>query len=96
MPSLYKGYINKLVKFEEKPTEADPSGQGIIAFLSIASNVCVICTIIKRWIKKNRNPYTQPIFNDCDDYLEAYKRIERPENEEILKNEPSGKFDINN
>ena len=75
VPSLYKGYINKLVKRGEKPTAVDPSAQGFIAILSITSNICVICTIFKRWIKKKRNPYTNPIFNDTDDFVEAYKRI---------------------
>ena len=69
VPSLYKGYENKLVKIDEKPIEADPSGQGLIAFLSIAANVCVICTIIKRWIERKRNPYTHSIFDDCEDYI---------------------------
>ena len=96
VPSLYKGYENKLVKIDEKPIEADPSGQGLIAFLSIAANVCVICTIIKRWIERKRNPYTHSIFDDCEDYIEAYKRIDNGETEEILKNEPSAQFGINN
>ena len=75
VPSLYKGYINKLITKGEKPIEADPSAQGFIAFMSIASNICVISTIFKRWITKKRNPYTHPIFYDTDDFMEAYKRI---------------------
>lgn len=75
VPSLYKGYINRLVKKGEKPTQVDPSAQGIIAIMSIVSNVCVICTIFKRWILQKRNPYTNPIFYDTDDYKEAWKRI---------------------
>ena len=89
VPSLYKGYENKLVTMDEKPTAADPSGQGIIAFLSIVVNICVVGTIIKRWIERKRNPYTNPIFNDTDDYMDAYRRIGQGETEEIIKNEPS-------
>ena len=64
-----------MVKDYEKPTAADPTSQGIIAILSIVSNIWVICTIFKRWIERKRNPYTNPIFNDTDDFAEAYKRI---------------------
>ena len=96
VPSIYKGYINKLVTPDQKPTEADPSAQGIIAFLSIFVNICVICTICKRWIERKKNPYTGPIFDDCDDYMEAYKRIGSGETEEILKNEPLSQLAINN
>ena len=87
VPSLYKGYENKLVKINEKPIEAEPSGQGLIAFLSIVANVCVICTIIKRWIERKRNPYTHSIFDDCEDYIEAYKRIDNGETEDNLEND---------
>ena len=89
VPSLYKGYENKLVSVDEKPLSANPNGQGIIAFLSIIVNICVICTIFKRWIERNRNAYTHPIFNDSDDYIDAYKRIGQGETEEIIKNESS-------
>ena len=41
-----------MVTKDQKPIEADPSAQGLIAFLSIAVNICVFCTICKRWIVK--------------------------------------------
>ena len=96
VPSIYKGYIDKLVTKDQKSIEADPSAQGLIAFLSIAVNICVFCTICKRWIVKKRNPYTGPIFNDCEDYMEAFKRIENGETEEMLKNQPLPQSGINN
>jgi len=49
--SLYKGYVDKLVTPEQKPREADPSAQGLIAIMSIVSNICVISTIFKRTSK---------------------------------------------
>ena len=49
---------------------------GIFAVLSFTINCYVLSTIIKRWIEKKRNPYLKPIFEDSDDYKEAYKRVE--------------------
>ena len=78
VPSLYKGYKDKLVRKEVQPTEeeADPSGQGIFAVLSLMINIYVKSTILKRWIEKKRNPFLKPIFEDSDDYIEAYKRAD--------------------
>ena len=93
--SLYKGYIDKLVTPENKPQEADPSAQGIIAFMSIFVNICVFSTIIKRWITRKKNPYTGPIFDDCEDFNEARKRIGEEDNLELLKDENLDKLGIN-
>ena len=76
--------------------EADPSAQGLIAIMSIVSNICVISTIFKRWIERKRNPYTNSIFDDCEDYMEAYRRIGDGESEEILKDEPLSQLAVNN
>ncbi len=73
IPSIYKdGFNNKNIE----PKEADPSGQGLFAALSIIINIYVICTIIKRWIENKRNPYLKAIFDDSEDYKEAYKKID--------------------
>jgi hypothetical protein len=73
IPSIYKdGFNNK----EIEPKEADPSAQGLFAALSIIINIYVICTIIKRWIENKKNPYLKPIFDDSEDYKEAYKKID--------------------
>ena len=93
--SLYKGYIDKFVTPEHKPQEADPSAQGIIAFMSIFVNICVFSTIIKRWITRKKNPYTGPIFDDCEDFNEARKRIGEEDNLELLKDENLDKLGIN-
>ena len=73
IPSVYKdGFVNKDIH----PVKADPTAQGFFAVLSIVSNVFVITTIIQRWIKNNKNPYTHEIFDDSDDYKEAYNRVD--------------------
>ena len=88
VPSVYKGYKNKLVKKDVQPTEdeADPSYQGFFGALSLLVNICVICTIIKRWIEKKRNPYFKPIFDDSEDYKEAYKKADIKEETPLLEN----------
>ena len=73
IPSVYKdGFVNKDIH----PVKADPTAQGFFAVLSIVSNIYVITTIIQRWIKNNKNPYTHEIFDDSDDYKEAYNRVD--------------------
>ena len=73
IPSIYKdGFMNKDVE----PKEADPSAQGLLAVISLIVNIYVICTIIKRWIKNKKNPYFGAIFDDSEDYKEAYKNID--------------------
>ena len=74
-----------------QPTEeeADPSAQGLFAVLSLVINIYVICDIIKRWIEKKRNPYLKPIFDDSDDYKEAYNKIDmKIENLSLESTEP--------
>ena len=73
IPSIYQdGFHNKNIH----PVKADPSAQGFFAVLSLVANVFVITTIIQRWIKNNKNPYCHEIFDDSDDYKEAYTRID--------------------
>ena len=73
IPSVYKdGFFKK----EIEPKEADPSSQGFFAALSILINIYVICTIIKKWIENKKNPYFKAIFDDSEDYKEAYKKID--------------------
>jgi len=91
VPSVYKGYKNRLVNKDIQPTEdeADPSAQGLFSFLSLTINIVVLCSIIKRWIEKKRNPYFKPIFDDCEDYKIAYKRINFDnENQNLESTEP--------
>ena len=91
VPSVYKGYKNKIVRKDVQPTEeeADPSAQGLFAVLSLVINIYVICDIIKRWIEKKRNPYLKPIFDDSDDYKEAYNKIDmKIENLSLESTEP--------
>ena len=63
--------------------------------MSIFVNICVFSTIIKRWITRKKNPYTGPIFDDCDDFNEARKRIGEEDNLELLKDENLDKLGIN-
>ena len=52
-------------------------------------NIFVLFTIIKRWIEKKRNPYFKPIFDDCEDYKIAYKKIDLDnENQNLESTEP--------
>ncbi len=82
IPSLYKdGFMKK----EITPKEADPNGQGIFAVLSLVINIFVICTIIQRWFKKSKNPYFHEIFEDSEDYKEAYKKIDLEMDEPALE-----------
>ena len=47
-----------------------------MSILSLAANVVVITSIFQRWIKTKKNPYCHEIFDDSDDYKEAYQRID--------------------
>ncbi len=61
---------------EVAPTTANPNAQGVIAVLALAVNVLAITAIIIRSIKAKKNPYTNEIFTDQKDFIEAYERRE--------------------
>lgn len=58
------------------PTMANPYMQGVISVISIAVNVLVLTFIIKRSVEQKKNPYTNEIFADTNDFKVAMSRAE--------------------
>ncbi len=56
---------------------ADPTMQGFISFLAIASNLICIAVIIKRSIAMGKNPYSNDVWVGTKDYNEALERAEQ-------------------
>ena len=55
---------------------ANPTAQGVVAILSIAINVICIAEIIKRSVKMGKNPYSNEVFVDTEDFKIAMERAE--------------------
>ena len=55
---------------------ANPTAQGVVAFLSIAANVVCIAVIIKRSILMGKNPYSNNVWEGTRDFEEAMQRAE--------------------
>ncbi|MBO4382607.1 MAG: hypothetical protein J5847_00780 [Clostridia bacterium] len=78
LPSVYGdtydavGYMDASIR----PITAHPQAQGVIAVLSIATNVVVLAFIIKRSLELKRNPYKNEIWMGTKDYEEAMARAE--------------------
>lgn len=53
----------------------NPKMYGVISVLSIMINVVALAFIIKRSKAQKKNPYTNDIFSDQKDYIEASERI---------------------
>ena len=53
---------------------ANPTAQGVIAFLAIAANVICIAVIIKRSIQMGKNPYSNNVWEGTKDFDEAMER----------------------
>ena len=56
------------------PTLGNPTMQGVIAVLALAINVVVLGLIIKKSKAIKKNPYTNDVFMERADYLEAMAR----------------------
>ena len=73
LPVLYTdGVMDPAVR----PTGADPRMQGVIALVSLAVNVFVLGSIVKRSLSQKKNPYKNEIFTDQKDFQEAMARAE--------------------
>ena len=71
LPVLYTdGLMDKTVH----PATADPHMMGVIAVLSIAVNLVVFASIMKRAKKQHKNPYKNEIFVGTRDFEEAMER----------------------
>jgi len=55
---------------------ANPTAQGVVAFLSIVANVICIAVIIKRSIASGKNPYSNNVWEGTRDFEEAMARAE--------------------
>lgn len=58
------------------PESANPTMQGLISIAALAANVLVLAIIIKRSIEQKKNPYTNEIFTDEEDFKAAMARAE--------------------
>lgn len=55
---------------------ANPTAQGVVAFLAVVANVICIAVIIKRSIEMGKNPYSNDVWAGTKDYEEAMQRAE--------------------
>ena len=61
---------------ELAPTTANPTMQGIVAILALLINAVALMVIIRRAIIQKKNPYTNEIFSDQKDFIEAMERAD--------------------
>ena len=66
------GFMNAAVR----PTLVNPVPQGVLSILSLAVNALVLGVIIKRSLAQKKNPYTNEIFTDTEDFRLAMARAE--------------------
>lgn len=75
---LYSAGIGKTAAagdyMESLGITANPTAQGVVAFLSIAANLWVIALIIKKSIQMKKNPYSNDVWAGTKDYEEALTR----------------------
>lgn len=55
---------------------ANPTAQGVVAFLAVFANIICIAVIIKRSIEMGKNPYSNDVWVGTRDYEEAMARRE--------------------
>ena len=56
---------------------ANPTAQGVVAFLAVAANVVCMAVIIKRATKMGKNPYSNNVWEGTKDFEEAMARAEQ-------------------
>lgn len=76
VPSVYGEAGRAAAMGSTMPTMANPYMQGVISVISIAVNVLVLTFIIKRSVEQKKNPYTNEIFADTNDFKVAMSRAE--------------------
>ncbi|MBO5525285.1 MAG: hypothetical protein J5993_00890 [Clostridia bacterium] len=74
LPSIYP--VDYVMNPAVAPVGANPTAQGIVAILALAVNVLAITAVIVRSVKAKKNPYTNEIFCDQKDFIEAMARRE--------------------
>ena len=77
---LYQSGAGKTAKAGEVISSygitANPTAQGVVAFLAVVANVICIAVIIKRSIEMGKNPYSNDVWAGTKDYEEAMQRAE--------------------
>lgn len=63
--------------------KARPTAQGVIAVMSIISNVLLLCAIIKKSLEENKDPYRNDIWVGTEDYNEAMARADTTQFDKI-------------
>lgn len=70
-------YTYQMMQAGVMPSSANPTMQGIISILALAINVLALTAIIMRSVKAKKNPYTNEIFTDQEDYKKAMERADK-------------------
>ncbi len=70
-------YTYQMMQAGVMPSSANPTMQGIISILALAINVLALTAIIMRSVKVKKNPYTNEIFTDQEDYKKAMERADK-------------------
>lgn len=70
-------YTYQMMQAGVMPSSANPTMQGIISILALAINVLALIAIIMRSVKAKKNPYTNEIFTDQEDYKKAMERADK-------------------